>query len=215
VRPYPYGQTQLATCLPPLASSRPPAAVTCRDPIEPYPLLPRLRVRWVLLLAVPFVAVIIAALQLTQQPVLWNVTEPGMTVEEVRRALPKAVPPAEPKRLANGLELKLVAAGVDNLERAFDAELYFGADGLQMVRLLPTRALAATAATSEFEALRHAATLRYGKERADAAGPGEGVVAQARWVAGPVVITLRLERSGAMGLITMTYATAAVAGRSS
>ncbi len=169
--------------------------------------------RWFLLLAVPLVAAIVAALQLTQQPVLWNVTEPGMTVEEVRRALPKAVPPAEPKRLANGLELKLVAAGVDNLERAFDAELYFGADGLQMVRLLPTRALAAAAATSEFEALRHAATLRYGKERAVAAGPGAGAVAQARWVAGPVVITLQLERSGAMGLITMTYATDAVADR--
>jgi hypothetical protein len=147
--------------------------------------------------------------------VLWNVTEPGMTVEEVRRALPKAVPPAEPKRLANGLELRLVAAGVDNLERAFDAELYFGADGLQMVRLLPTRALAAAAATSEFEALRHAAMLRYGKEQADTARPGEGAVAQARWVAGPVVVTLRLERSGAMGLITMTYATVAAAGRNS
>ncbi len=113
--------------------------MTCRNPIDQVSPLPRFRVRWFLLLAVPLVAAIVAALQLTQQPVLWNVTEPGMTVEEVRRALPKAVPPAEPKRLANGLELKLVAAGVDNLERAFDAELYFGADGLQMVRLLPTR----------------------------------------------------------------------------
>lgn len=170
--------------------------------------------RWFLVFAVLLVAVIVAALQFTHQPVLWNVTEPGMTVEEARRALPKAVPPAEPKRLANGLELKLVAAGVDNLERAFDAELYFGADGLQMVRLLPTRALAAAAAASEFEALRYAAALRYGKEQADAAGPGADAVAQARWVAGPVVVTLRLERSGAMGLVTMTYATAA-AGKSS
>jgi hypothetical protein len=170
--------------------------------------------RWYLLIALPLAAVIVAALQLTQQPVLWNVTEPGMTVEEVRRALPKAVPAVEPKQIANGLQLKLVAAGVDNLERAFDAELYFGADGLQMVRLLPTRALAASAAASEFEALRHAATLRYGKERAVAAGPGGGsAVAQARWVAGRIVVTLQLERSGAMGLVTMTYATDAVADR--
>lgn len=171
--------------------------------------------RWFLLLAAALVAVIVAALQFTHQPVLWNVTEPGMTVEEVRRALPKAVPPAEPKQLANGLELKLVAAGVDNLERAFDAELYFSADGLQTVRLLPTRALAPAAAASEFEALRHAATLRYGKEQPVAAGPGGRAVAQARWVAGRVVVTLALERSGAMGLVTMTYATDAVAdGRS-
>jgi len=125
------------------------------------------------------------------------------------------VPPAQPKRLANGLELKLVAAGVDNLERAFDAELYFNDAGLQMVRLLPTRALAAAAAGSEFESLRHAAALRYGREQAAAAGPRAGAVAQSRWVAGPVVITLELERSGAMALITMTYATEAVAGRSS
>jgi hypothetical protein len=171
--------------------------------------------RWFLLFAVPLAAVIVGALQLTQQPVLWGVTEPGMTVEQVRRALPKAVPPAQPKRLADGLELKLVAAGVDNLERAFDAELFFSADGLQQVRLLPTRALAVAAAASEFEALRHAATLRYGKEQADAAGQDAGAVAQARWVAGRVVVTLRLERSGAMGLVTMTYATDAVAGRSS
>lgn len=171
--------------------------------------------RWFFVFAVLLVVVIVAALQFTHQPVLWNVTEPGMTVEEVRRALPKAVPPAEPKRLANGLELKLVAAGVDNLERAFDAELYFGADGLQKVRLLPTRALAAGAATSEFEALRHAATLRYGKEQPGAAGSGGNAVAQARWVAGRVVVTLALERSGAMGLVTMTYATDAVADRGS
>lgn len=171
--------------------------------------------RWFFLLVIPLVVVIIAALQFTHQPVLWSVTEPGMTVEEVRRALPKAAPPAEPKRLENGLELKLIAAGVDNLERAFDAELYFGADGLQKVRLLPTRPLAPAAAASEFEALRHAATLRYGKEQAVAAGPGAGAVAQARWVAGRVVITLALERSGAMGLVTMTYATDAVADRSS
>jgi len=171
--------------------------------------------RWFLVFAVLLVAVIVAALQFTHQPVLWNVTEPGMTVDEVRRALPKAVPPAEPKRLANGLELKLVAAGVDNLERAFDAELYFNDAGLQMVRLLPTRALAAAAAVSEFESLRHAAALRYGKERPVTAAPGVVAVAQARWVAGRVVITLQLERSGAMGLVTMTYATDAVAGRDS
>jgi len=171
--------------------------------------------RWFLVFAVTLVAVIVAALLFTHQPVLWNVTEPGMTVEEARRVLPKAVPPAEPKRLANGLELKLVAPGVDNLERAFDAELYFGADGLQKVRLLPTRALAPAAAASEFEALRHAATLRYGKEQAVAAAAGEGAVAQARWVAGRVVVTLALERSGGMGLVTMTYATDAVADRNS
>jgi hypothetical protein len=171
--------------------------------------------RWFLLFAVPLVAVIVAALQFTHQPVLWNVTEPGMTVEEARRVLPKAVPPAEPKRLANGLELKLVAAGVDNLERAFDAELYFGADGLQKVRLLPTRALAPAAAASEFETLRHAATLRYGKEQAVAADADRGAIAQARWVAGRIVVTLALERSGAMGLVTMTYATDAVADRNS
>lgn len=169
--------------------------------------------RWYLLLALLLAAVIVAALQLTKQPVLWNVTEPGMTVEEVRRALPKAVPAVEPKQLANGLQLKLVAAGVDNLERAFDAELYFSADGLQMVRLLPTRALAASAATSEFEALRRAATLRYGKEQAVAAGAEAGAVAQARWVAGSVVVTLQIERSGASWLVTMTYATEAVANR--
>ena len=170
--------------------------------------------RWFLVFAVLLVAVIVAALQFTHQPVLWNVTEPGMTVEEVRRALPRAVPAAEPRQLANGLELKLVAAGVDNLERAFDAELYFGTDGLQKVRLLPTRPLMAAAASAEFDALRQAATLRYGKERAVAGGPGGGgAVAQARWVAGRVVVTLQLERSGAMGLVTMTYATDAVADR--
>ena len=171
--------------------------------------------RWFLVFAVVLVAVIVAALQFTHRPVLWNVTEPGMTVDEVRRALPKAVPPAQPKRLANGLELKLVATSVDNLERAFDAELYFNDAGLQMVRLLPTRALASAAAVPEFESLRHAAALRYGREQAAAAGPRAGAVAQSRWVAGPVVITLELERSGAMALITMTYATEAVAGRSS
>jgi len=45
--------------------------------------------RWFLVFAVVLVAVIVAALQFTHRPVLWNVTEPGMTVDEVRRALRK------------------------------------------------------------------------------------------------------------------------------
>jgi hypothetical protein len=163
--------------------------------------------RWTLVLVVPFVALMVAALQLTQQQVLWSVTEPGMTVEEVRRAIPTATPPAAPKQLANGLELKLVAFGVDNLERAFDAELYFRDGGLQKVLLHPTRRLTAGAAASAFEELRHAASLRYGKERPAGIPSVAGTAAEARWVSGRVTITLRLEDQGAMGRVTMTYAT--------
>lgn len=170
--------------------------------------------RWILLTLVLFAAVIVLALQMTQQTVLWNATEPGMTVDEVRKVLPQAKAPAAPKRLPNGLELKLTAAGVDNLERAFDAELYFDAKGLQKVVLLPTRPLLASAAAAEFGTLRHAATLRYGREQPAADGTPAGT-AQARWVAGRVVITLRLDGDGAMGRVTMTYATDAVPDASS
>lgn len=161
--------------------------------------------RWTLLLIVAFALGIAATLALMHRPVLWNAVEPGMTVDDVRRVLPKAMAPAAPKRLANGLELKLVADGVDNLERAFDAEFYFGGDGVRQVVLLPTRPLTAAAAASEFASLRHAATLRYGKERpATAAADGS---TQAQWSAGRVVVTLRLEQGGAMGRVTMSYAT--------
>jgi hypothetical protein len=165
--------------------------------------------RWTVLLIVAFGLGIAAVLALMHRPVLWNAVEPGMSTDEVRRVLPQAVEPASPKRLANGLELKLVAAGVDNLERAFDAELYFAGDGVRQVVLLPTRLLTPAAAAAEFATLRHAATLRYGKEQPVA--PEDGAAAQARWSAGPVRVTLRLERSGAMGRVTMTYATDEVA----
>jgi hypothetical protein len=163
--------------------------------------------RWTLVLVVPFVALMIAALQLTQQQVLWNTTEPGMTVEEVQRAVPRATPPAEPRQLADGLELKLVAFGVDNLERAFDAELYFRDGGLQKVLLVPTRRLTAGAAASAFEELRHAAARRYGKEQPAGPAASAGTTAEARWIAGRVTITLRLEHQGPMGRVTMTYET--------
>lgn len=169
--------------------------------------------RWILLTLVPLAAVIVIALQMTQQSVLWGATEPGMTVDEARRALPNASAPASPKRLANGLELKLTAEGVENLERAFDAELYFDADGLQKVVLLPTRPLFAGAAAAEFESLRQSATMRYGRELS-ASTPAPAGAAQARWSAGPVVVTLRLEADGNIGRVTMTYATKAVADAS-
>lgn len=162
--------------------------------------------RWTVPLIVAFALGIAAALALMHRPVLWNAVEPGMSAEEVRRVLPQAVEPAAPKRLSNGLELKLVAPGVDNLERAFDAELYFAGDGVRQVVLLPTRLLTPAAAASEFAGLRHAATLRYGKELPVEAA-ADGAATQARWSAGPVRITLRLELSGAMGRVTMTYAT--------
>lgn len=169
--------------------------------------------RWILLMLVPLAAVIVVALQVTQQSVLWNATEPGMTVDEARKALPKAIAPASAKRLANGLELKLTAEGVENLERAFDAELYFDANGLQQVVLLPTRPLFAGAAAAEFESLRQAATMRYGREQ-PATAPAPAGTRHARWVAGRVVVTLRMEADGDIGRVTMTYATTDVAGAS-
>jgi hypothetical protein len=161
--------------------------------------------RWILVVVVPLVAVVIAALVMTQQRVLWNVTEAGMSTEEVRAVLPQAVVPPASRTLANGLELRLVAPQVSNLERAFDAEFYFGTDGLQTVRLLPTRRLAPQAALAEFEELRQVAGRRYGKELGPA--PTQpGVVAQARWAAGPVIVTLGVEEDGPLAAVTMTYA---------
>jgi hypothetical protein len=161
--------------------------------------------RWILVLVVPLIAVVIAALTLTQQRVLWNVTEAGMSTEEVRAVLPQAAAPPAPRTLEDGLELRLVAPQVSNLERAFDAELYFGADGLQKVRLLPTRRLATPAALREFEELRQEAGRRYGRELA--AVPAQpGVITQARWAAGPVTVTLGVEQDGPLAAVTMTYA---------
>lgn len=163
--------------------------------------------RWIAV-AVPIVIACIAALLLSQQKVLWHVTEPGMTLADVRAVLPDAAPPAQPRSLGNGLSLGLVAPGVSNLDRAFDAELYFDDDGLQQVLLHPTRLLAETAAMREFEELRQAAARRYGRELPGISTPSAGVLAEARWKAGPVAITLRVERRGALAAVTMTYAAA-------
>ena len=161
--------------------------------------------RWFALLIVPFVVLAIAALKLTHQQVLWNVTEPGMTVDEVRAVLPRAFPPMESRPLANGLELKLTANGVENLERAFDADFYFNESGLQTVLLRPTRSLTINAAASEFESLRRSATLRYGKEQPAASASHSPPAAESRWISGRVTITLQLEQHGSMGRITMSY----------
>ncbi len=118
--------------------------------------------RWIAV-AVPVVVACIAALLLSQQKILWHVTEPGMSLAEVRAVLPDAEPPAQPRRLGNGLSLGLVAPNVSNLDRAFDAELYFDDDGLKQVLLLPTRLLAVPAAMREFDELRQAASRRYGR----------------------------------------------------
>ncbi len=163
--------------------------------------------RWIAL-TVPLVVACIAALLLSHQKVLWHVTEPGMTLTDVRAVLPEAVPPTQPKRLDNGLSLGLVAPKVSNLDRAFDAELYFGDDGLQQVLLLPTRLLAAPVAMMEFDELRQAASRRYGRELPGSSTPSADAPAEARWRAGPVTITLRVEKRGAYAAVVMAYSAA-------
>ena len=112
---------------------------------------------------------------------------------------------AQPRRLGSGLSLGLVAPGVSNLDRAFDAELYFDDHGLRQVLLQPTRLLAEPAAMREFEELRHAASLRYGRELPGTSTPSAEVLAEARWRAGPVTVMLRVEKRGALAAVTMTY----------
>jgi len=160
--------------------------------------------RWIAVV-VPVVIACIAALLVNQQKVLWHVTEPGMTLPDVRAVLPDAVPPVQPKRLGNGLSLGLVAPNVSNLDRAFHAELYFDDDGLQQVLLLPTRLLTVPDAMSEFDELRQAASRRYGRELPGISPPSANVVAEARWMAGSVTVTLRVEKRGALAAITMAY----------
>jgi hypothetical protein len=163
--------------------------------------------RWIALAAISLVVACIAALLMSQQKVLWGVTEAGMTLAEVRAVLPDAIAPAQPKRLDNGLSLGLVVPKASNLDRAFDAELYFDGDGLRQVLLLPTRLLAAPAAMAEFDELRRAASLRYGREL-PAAVPSSEVPAEARWRAGPVTVVLRVERRGGLAAVVMSYSAA-------
>jgi hypothetical protein len=160
--------------------------------------------RWIVLI-VAVVMACIAVLLLSQQRVLWDVTEPGMTVADVRAVLPEAAPPAQPRRLDNGLTLGLVAPNVSNFDRAFDAELYFDDDGLQQVLLRATRLLTERVAMMEFDELRHAATLRYGRELPGISTSLDSVLAEARWRAGPVTIMLRVEKRGVLAAVTMTY----------
>lgn len=163
--------------------------------------------RWIALAVVLFVACI-AALMLSQQRVLWHVTEPGMTLADVRVVLPGAVPPPEPKSLDNGLSLGLVVPKVSNLDRAFNAELYFDERGLQQVLLLPTRLLAPSAAMIEFDELRQAASRRYGREIGATGTRSTDVPAEAQWRAGLVRITLRVEQRGEYAAVMMSYAVA-------
>jgi len=163
--------------------------------------------RWIGITVVVVVACI-AALLLSQQKVLWHVTEPGMTPSDVRAVLPDAVPPPQPKSLDNGLLLGLVVPKVSNLDRAFNAELYFDERGLQQVLLLPTRLLVPSAAMIEFDALRQAASRRYGRETAGTGTRSANVPAEAHWRAGPVTVTLRVEQRGEYAAVMMSYAAA-------
>lgn len=160
--------------------------------------------RWIAIFVVVVVACI-AALLLSQKKVLWHVTSPGMTISDVRTVLPEAVPPPQPKSLGNGLSLGLVMPRATNLERAFNAELYFDERGLQQVLLQPTRLLLPSAAMSEFEELRAVAARRYGRELAPSGPRPVDVPAEARWQAGPVTVTLRVERRGELAAVMMSY----------
>ena len=161
--------------------------------------------RWIAIFVVVVVACI-AALLLSQKKVLWHVTSPGMTVSDVRAVLPEAVPPPEPKSLGNGLSLGLVMPRATYVERAFNAELYFDVRGLLLVLLQPTRLLAPSAAMSEFEELRLVAGRRYGRELVPSGPRPADVPAEARWQAGPVTVTLRVERRGELAAVMMSYA---------
>jgi hypothetical protein len=95
---------------------------------------------------------------------LWNGTNYGMSVDEVRATVPKAIAPDKPNRLADGAQELLRLTNVEIVGKTFDAQFFFRNGRLSQVTLSLEKGHTFHQATLTLNALSDALRAKYGRE---------------------------------------------------
>jgi hypothetical protein len=95
---------------------------------------------------------------------LWNGTEYGMSVDQVKAAIPDATVPTEPGRLADGAEALLAVEDVEIVGKKFTASIFFITGKLTQVTLSLKGRHTFQSAMSVLKSLAEPLRLKYGQE---------------------------------------------------
>jgi hypothetical protein len=147
--------------------------------------------RW-LLIAYSFVicSILITAPTLYAQT-LWHDTAYGMSVDDVKKVVPKAAPPAtNPEHLADGSEELLRLEGIELVNQEFRASFFFKAKRLTQVTLSLQKDHTFDDALRVFNTLTEALRTKYGPEISRQTHRGMLNTAQAEWVSGRTNVNL-------------------------
>ncbi len=147
-----------------------------------------------------------AATSAASAQILWDGTRYGMTVEEVKTAVPAAIVPTRPDRLHNGAVELLRRDDVKILGHDFRASFFFLHNRLDEVMLSLKNPGRFGAAMLVFESLSDALRARYGRELSRSVERHPLNRAQAAWIAGRTDIAMLVFAIGDNeAVLTITY----------
>lgn len=121
---------------------------------------------------------------------LWNGTDYGMTVEQVKAVLPSAIRPLEQARLHDGSEELLRVEHVTVVNEDFSASFYFNAGKLKQVTLSLEERRDFDATMRLFDSLAKLFRVKYGPEIDREIQKGILNTANSTWLSGRTNITL-------------------------
>ena len=115
---------------------------------------------------------------------LWGGAEYGMTVEQVKSAIPNVTSPSTPSRLGDGAQELLRLESVEIVSKRFTASFYFIAGKVTQVTLSLEKGHTFQSAVLVFDSLTEALRAKYGREISRDIKRGLLNRANATWMAG-------------------------------
>jgi len=127
---------------------------------------------------------LLAVHTLTSAQSLWGGTEYGMSVDQVKSAVPNVTTPSNPNHLLDDAQELLRLENVEIVNKRFSASFYFIAGKLTQVTLSLEKGHTFRGATLVFDSLTEALRAKYGREINRDSKRGVLNTASATWMAG-------------------------------
>ena len=121
---------------------------------------------------------------------LWGGTEYGMSLEQVRTAIPNATPPSQADHLADGSQELLRLENVEIVRTTFSAKFFFKTGKLSQVTLTWKKGQTFWSAMLVYKELMEALRAKYGAEITRDVQRGVLNMATATWLSGRTNINL-------------------------
>lgn len=139
---------------------------------------------------------------------LWKGTQVGMSIDEVRRAVPEAVDSDYHNTLPDGAIEQLIVDVVDVMGKPFHASFYFNGDRLSQVTLRLREPGEGMEARVFYDTVREALHAKYAPMLSTNSTNGMFQNNESTWMNGATSITLEYSKmtgSGLPALLTISY----------